>query len=189
MTNPHLLNIIGYGEIKNLSKNSIPHPRRKGKQKRRSVGRVEGSGEGFTPFTSIHSSPHRQGTAPRGGYPSAVWERRKRGIGASRVPKPKHSKGRVPVLAQRKPRSQLSTRIFSLSALAAPLYSTTASPEKQRRQHMRNGKKPTRKQKIRLGKAGLAPENWLVLRQKPNGELVILHKHTDTVRVVPPLVG
>lgn len=37
---------------------------------------------------------------------------------------------------------------------------------------MRRGKKPTRKQKIRLGQAGLAPENWLVdslkeqLRQK-----------------------
>ena len=26
---------------------------------------------------------------------------------------------------------------------------------------MRRGKKPTRKQKIRLGQAGLAPENWL----------------------------
>lgn len=36
---------------------------------------------------------------------------------------------------------------------------------------MRNGKKPTRKQKIRLGKAGLAPENWLVIKQKVNGEL------------------
>ena len=44
---------------------------------------------------------------------------------------------------------------------------------------MRNGKKPTRKQKIRLGQAGLAPENWLV----------ILHKHTDKIRVVPALVG
>lgn len=54
---------------------------------------------------------------------------------------------------------------------------------------MRNGKKPTRKQKIRLGQAGLAPENWLVIRQKLNSELVIIHKHTDTVRVVPPLVG
>lgn len=31
---------------------------------------------------------------------------------------------------------------------------------------MRNGKKPTRKQKIRLGQAGLAPENWLVIKQK-----------------------
>lgn len=35
---------------------------------------------------------------------------------------------------------------------------------------MRNGRKPTRKQKIRLGQAGLAPENWLVVRQKPDGD-------------------
>lgn len=52
---------------------------------------------------------------------------------------------------------------------------------------MRNGKKPTRKQKIRLGQAGLSPENWLVVRQKLDGELIILHKHTDTIRVVPAL--
>ena len=61
MTNPHLLNIIGYGEIKNLSNNSIPHPRRKGKQKRRSVGRVEGSGEGL--FTSCYSMTAGERTA------------------------------------------------------------------------------------------------------------------------------
>ena len=53
---------------------------------------------------------------------------------------------------------------------------------------MRNGKKPTRKQKIRLGQAGLSPENWLVIKQKQNGEL-ILHKHTDKIRVVPASVG
>ena len=41
---------------------------------------------------------------------------------------------------------------------------------------MRRGKKPTRKQKIRLGQAGLAPENWLVVKQKANGELIILNK-------------
>ena len=52
---------------------------------------------------------------------------------------------------------------------------------------MRRGKKPTRKQKIRLGQAGLSPENWLVVRQKSDGELILLHKHTDTIRVVPPL--
>lgn len=51
---------------------------------------------------------------------------------------------------------------------------------------MRNGRKPTRKQKIRLGQAGLAPENWLVVRQKPDGEL-ILHKRTNMIRVVPSL--
>lgn len=54
---------------------------------------------------------------------------------------------------------------------------------------LRRGKKTTRKQKIRLGQAGLAPENWLVVKQKPNGDLVILHKHTDTIRVIPALVG
>ena len=42
---------------------------------------------------------------------------------------------------------------------------------------MRRGKKPTRKQKIRLGQAGLAPENWLVVKQKANGELIILNKY------------
>ena len=44
---------------------------------------------------------------------------------------------------------------------------------------MRNGKKPTRKQKIRLGQAGLSPENWLV----------ILHKHTNKTKVLPALAG
>ena len=52
---------------------------------------------------------------------------------------------------------------------------------------MRRGKKPTRKQKIRLGQAGLAPENWLVVKQ--NGELIILNKYHDTIRVIPPLGG
>ena len=41
--------------------NSIPHPRRKGKQKRRSVGRVEGSGEGL--FTSCYSMTAGERTA------------------------------------------------------------------------------------------------------------------------------
>lgn len=52
---------------------------------------------------------------------------------------------------------------------------------------MRNGRKPTRKQKIRLGQAGLAPENWLVVKQKQNGELIILHKRTNMIRGVPSL--
>lgn len=52
---------------------------------------------------------------------------------------------------------------------------------------MKHGKKPTRAQKIRLGQAGLSPENWLVIHQKQDGELVILHKHTDRVKTVPTL--
>lgn len=54
---------------------------------------------------------------------------------------------------------------------------------------MRHGKKPTRAQKVRLGQAGLAPENWLVVRQKPNGDMILLHKFTDRVRVLPTLGG
>lgn len=49
---------------------------------------------------------------------------------------------------------------------------------------MKHGKKPTRAQKIRLGQAGLNPENWLVIRQKPGGEMVVIHKHSERVRVV-----
>ena len=52
---------------------------------------------------------------------------------------------------------------------------------------MRNGRKPTREQKIRLGQAGLSPENWLVVRLKLDGEIIILHKHMNTIRVVPAL--
>ena len=74
-------------------------------------------------------------------------------------------------------------------ALAAHIYSITSSPKKKGGSSLRHGKKPTRAQKIRLGQAGLSPENWLVVKQKPNGELVILHKHTDKIRVVPPQAG
>lgn len=54
---------------------------------------------------------------------------------------------------------------------------------------MKHGKKPTRAQKVRLGKAGLSPESWLIVKNKPNGELVILHKHTNGIRVIPASVG
>lgn len=54
---------------------------------------------------------------------------------------------------------------------------------------MRNGRRPTRRQKIRIGQAGLAPENWLVVREKQDGELILLHKHTDKIRVVPATLG
>ncbi len=50
---------------------------------------------------------------------------------------------------------------------------------------MRNGKKPTRKQKIRLGQVGLSPRNWLVIRQDIDGKMVVLHKHTNRIKVIP----
>ena len=40
---------------------------------------------------------------------------------------------------------------------------------------MRRGKKPTRKQKIRLGQAGLSPENWLIVKDTPV-ELVVVSR-------------
>ncbi len=61
--------------------------------------------------------------------------------------------------------------------------------KKKEAREVRHGKKPTRKQKIRLGKAGLSPDNWLVIKEKRNGELVVLHKNTNTIRVVPASVG
>ena len=54
---------------------------------------------------------------------------------------------------------------------------------------LRSGKKPTQKQKIRIVQAGFAPKNWLVVKQKKNGEVVIINKRTDKIRAIPPLVG
>ncbi len=41
---------------------------------------------------------------------------------------------------------------------------------------LRSGKKLTQKQKIRIGQAGFAPKNWLVVKQKKNGEVVIINQ-------------
>ena len=50
---------------------------------------------------------------------------------------------------------------------------------------MRNGKRPTRAQKIAIQNARLNPDNWLVVRQKTDGELTLLHRDTGRVRIVP----
>ena len=70
-----------------------------------------------------------------------------------------------------------------------PAFTLPQLPTNEKEAAMRQGKKPTRKQKVRLGQAGLAPENWLVVREKPTGELIILHKYTDRIRVVPALLS
>lgn len=54
---------------------------------------------------------------------------------------------------------------------------------------MKHGKKPTLKQKIRIGKAGLSPENWLVVSQKKSGDLVLLHKINGKIRVIQAAVS
>lgn len=50
---------------------------------------------------------------------------------------------------------------------------------------MKHGKKPTRQQKIRMAHAGLSPENWLVVKNRSDGVMVVLHKHTERIRVIP----
>ena len=41
---------------------------------------------------------------------------------------------------------------------------------------MKNGKKPTLAQKKFLQGKGLVPENWLIVREKPSGELVVVSR-------------
>lgn len=54
---------------------------------------------------------------------------------------------------------------------------------------MRRGKKPTQKQKERLQRAGLSPDNWLVVKEKPTGEVILLHRLFNKIKVVPAAVG
>ena len=68
-------------------------------------------------------------------------------------------------------------------------YSTTASPKKEGGKPLKNGKRPTRQQKMRLKGLGLNPENWLIVKNKPDGELELVHRHTNRIRVVPASVG
>ncbi|AFC32160.1 hypothetical protein PM3016_5460 [Paenibacillus mucilaginosus 3016] len=46
---------------------------------------------------------------------------------------------------------------------------------------MKQGTRPTRRQKIVIAKVKLNPENWLVERETPE-ELVIMHRNTSTVK-------
>ncbi|WP_438449356.1 DUF6906 family protein [Gorillibacterium sp. sgz5001074] len=48
---------------------------------------------------------------------------------------------------------------------------------------MKQEKKPTRQQKIRMELAGLNPGHWTVERDTPT-ELVIRHRETDTKRTL-----
>ena len=46
---------------------------------------------------------------------------------------------------------------------------------------MKNGKRPTVKQKIRINGAGLRWENWLVVKDRPE-EMLIVHRHSGQER-------
>ena len=55
---------------------------------------------------------------------------------------------------------------------------------------MRHGKKPTRKQKIRLGRVGLSPENWLTVTAQETeispAAAVMTAVPSDTATTRPP---
>jgi len=48
---------------------------------------------------------------------------------------------------------------------------------------MKNGKNPSRSQKVLLKTNGANPDNWLVTKNLPH-ELHVTHRHTGTARVV-----
>ncbi|MGH1133560.1 DUF6906 family protein [Bacillus mycoides] len=49
---------------------------------------------------------------------------------------------------------------------------------------MKNGKKPTKKEKIYIKSYHLDPENWLIFK-KANNELHLVHRDTNTTKVIP----
>ncbi|MFD0868797.1 DUF6906 family protein [Paenibacillus residui] len=48
---------------------------------------------------------------------------------------------------------------------------------------MKNGKRPTRNQKLAIQSAGWNPNNWLVVKNLP-GELHLIHRQTGTKKVI-----
>lgn len=48
---------------------------------------------------------------------------------------------------------------------------------------MRNGKRPTRRQRMMMAKCRLNSNNWLVLKNPP-GEMHIIHRQTSKKRVI-----
>jgi len=49
---------------------------------------------------------------------------------------------------------------------------------------VKNGKKPTKKQKINIESYNLNPDNWLVFKVA-DGEMHLVHRFTNTTRVIP----
>ncbi|WP_176524630.1 DUF6906 family protein [Bacillus pseudomycoides] len=49
---------------------------------------------------------------------------------------------------------------------------------------MKNGKKPTKKEKLHIKSYNLNPENWLIFK-KVDGQLHLLHRNTFAKRIIP----
>ncbi|UYX50068.1 hypothetical protein M3Y14_15895 [Bacillus thuringiensis] len=51
---------------------------------------------------------------------------------------------------------------------------------------MKNGKKPTKREKIQIKSYKLSPDSWLIFK-KTDGELHLVHRYTNTKRTIPSL--
>lgn len=51
---------------------------------------------------------------------------------------------------------------------------------------MNNGKKPSKREKVRIASYKLNPENWLFFK-KTDGQLHLVHRNTFVTRVIPNL--
>ncbi|WP_412675542.1 DUF6906 family protein [Bacillus mycoides] len=49
---------------------------------------------------------------------------------------------------------------------------------------MKNGKKPTKKEKIHIKSYNLNPDRWLIYKKVSN-ELHLIHRYTNATRVIP----
>ncbi|WP_165616047.1 DUF6906 family protein [Bacillus proteolyticus] len=51
---------------------------------------------------------------------------------------------------------------------------------------MKNGKKPTKKEKIHIESYNLNPDNWLIFKKVCN-ELHLVHRNMNKTKVIPSL--
>lgn len=49
---------------------------------------------------------------------------------------------------------------------------------------MKNGKRPTRRQKEAIEAAGFNPDNWLVCKSE-SSQMLLIHRNTGSTKVVP----
>lgn len=51
---------------------------------------------------------------------------------------------------------------------------------------MKNGKNPTKRERIHIQSYDLNPDNWLIFKKVSN-ELHLVHRYTNTTKVIPNL--
>ncbi|WP_176519069.1 DUF6906 family protein [Bacillus thuringiensis] len=49
---------------------------------------------------------------------------------------------------------------------------------------MKNGKNPTKKEKVHIKSYNLNPDNWLIFKKVSN-QLYLLHRYTNVTKVIP----